>query len=84
MSLIDDLPDYEEDDENFGKKYKLDAKTYKRPDILPHYIIVGHGQVRSYANFKNIYNCSINYFCTRGNIMLGYIHNKQLLIEQME
>ena len=85
MSLIDDLPDYEEDGENFGKKYKLDdAKTYKKPDILPHYIIVGHGQVRSYATFQNIYKCSINYFCTRGNVMLGYIHNKQLLIEQME
>ena len=47
MSAIDDLPDYEEYEEPSEKKYKLDTKTYKRPDILPHYIIVGHGQVRS-------------------------------------
>ena len=84
MSQIDDLPDYEEYEEPIGKKYKLDVmKTYKRPEILPHYIIVGHGQVRSYATFQNIYKCNINYFCTRGNVMLGYIHNRQYLIEQM-
>lgn len=58
-------------------------KTYKRPEILPHYIIVGHGQVRTYATFQNIYKCNINYFCTRGNVMLGYIHNREYLIEQI-
>ena len=58
-------------------------KTFKRPKFLPHYIIVGHGQVRSYATFQNIYKCNINYFCTRGNVMLGYINNRQYLIEQM-
>lgn len=87
MSEIDDLPDYQEDEEDeeaSGKKYSLDyIKTYKRPKILPHYIIVGHGQVRSYSTFQNIYKCNINYFCTRGNVMLGYIHNRQYLIEQM-
>lgn len=86
MSQVNDLPDYEEyedDEETFGKKYKLDIKSYKRPEILPHYIIVGHGQVRSYATFQNIYKCNINYFCTRGNVMLGYIHNREYLIEQM-
>lgn len=84
MSQIDDLPDYEEYEEPIEKKYKLDVmKSYKRPEILPHYIILGHGQVRSYATFQNIYKCNINYFCTRGNVMLGYIHNRQYLIEQM-
>ena len=83
MSQIDDLPEYEEDEESMGKKYKLDIKTYKKPKIIPHYVIVGHGQVRSYATFQNIYNCNINYFCTRGNVMLGYLDNRQYLIEQM-
>lgn len=85
MSEIDDLPEYEEEEEEpTGKKYRLDVmKTYKRPKILPHYIIVGHGQVRSYATFQNIYKCNINYFCTRGNVMLGYLHNRQYLIDQM-
>jgi len=84
MSEIDDLPEYEEEEESIGKKYRLDVmKTFKTPKILPHYIIVGHGQVRSYATFQNIYKCNINYFCTRGNVMLGYIHNRQYLIEQM-
>ena len=84
MSQIDDLPDYEEDEEPIGKKYKVDSmNSYKRPEILPHFIIVGHGQVRSYATFQNIYKCNINYFCTRGNVMLGYIDNRQYLIEQI-
>lgn len=84
MSQIDDLPDYEEDEEPMGKKYKVDSmNSYKRPEILPHFIILGHGQVRSYSTFQNIYRCNINYFCTRGNVMLGYIDNRQYLIEQM-
>jgi len=84
MSEIDDLPEYEEEEESIGKKYRLDVmKTFKTPKILPHYIIVGHGQVRSYATFQNIYKCNINYFCTRGNVMLGYIDNRQYLIEQI-
>ncbi len=44
MSEIDDLPEYEEEEESIGKKYRLDVmKTFKTPKILPHYIIVGHG-----------------------------------------
>ena len=50
---------------------------------MPHYIIVGHGQVRSYATFQNNYNATINYYCTRGNVMLGFIHHREFLIEQM-
>lgn len=90
MSTIDDLPDYEEIEnlndveESIKKKFKLDKKKYKKPDIIPHYIIVGHGQVRSYAKFQNIYNCIINYFCTRGNLMLAYLHYRPYLIQQME
>lgn len=84
MSQIDDLPDYQEDEEPMEKKYKLDVmKSYKRPEILPHYIIVGHGQVRSYATFQNNYNATINYYCTRGNVMLGFIHHREFLIDQM-
>lgn len=87
MSSINDLPDYEELDdleESMEKKFKIDKKNYKKPQIIPHYIIVGHGQVRSYAKFTNIYNCNINYFCTRGNLMLGYLHNSNYLNEQMK
>jgi len=79
----DDLPDYEDSEEPIEKKLNLYTQTYKTPKILPHYIIVGHGQVRSYATFQNNYKCNINYFCTRGNVMLGYIHHKQYLIQQM-
>jgi len=79
----DDLPDYEDSEELIEKKLNLYTQTYKTPKILPHYIIVGHGQVRSYATFQNNYKCNINYFCTRGNVMLGYIHHKQYLIQQM-
>lgn len=87
MTSQDSLPDYEDIDElsePLEKKYKLnDKKIYKKPTIIPHYIIVGHGQVRSYATFQNNYNATINYYCTRGNVMLGFIHHREFLIDQM-
>ena len=87
MTSQDSLPDYEDIDEisePLEKKYKLnDKKMYKKPAIIPHYIIVGHGQVREFSTFQNNYNATINYFCTRGNVMLGFIHHREFLIDQM-
>ena len=80
MSEIDDLPDYEED---IITHDKLKKTIYKKPKKLPHYIIVGHGEVRETSTFKNTYNVILNYFCTRGNVMLGFIDKRDNLIEQM-
>lgn len=90
MSL-EELADYEDIINNDKmNEDKLNKIIYKKPsDKLktnkhPHYIIVGHGEVREGQTFVNKHNCNIHYFCRRGNIMLGYLNDREYLIEQMQ
>ena len=55
-----------------------------KPKEYPHYIIAGHGRVSSMNRFTNMTQCKINYFCTRGNVMLAYLDSRTHFIDQME
>jgi len=85
-SSLDNLPEYDEylKDGFAIKKYLIKKPKIKKNKDIPHFIIVGHGMIREGQTFINRFNCKIQYYCTRGNVMLGYINNREYLIEQLE